>query len=743
MDVEEGRANIKRAAKSGGVISQKWEYRFFGGLYPGHTHAVVEFLIGCQHPDGISALTVPRTMSQYLKYEGSHVQREYFTDIALGGAYQYALNPNSYLTKEDVTFGQSLRLQEQWQPYWDRNSFMLLEGSHSNIMRSLFLQGLFPGSSKFVFITCHPIEYMYRMVDFLNDESLPTCLRKHRLSKKELYEQIIKQWSFIHNQLEKDYKTLKHVLVVSNEDLRSGSGFKEIATFVGVNASPPPNLEMFDINARWAAEPKEIQVQIAKLLQEDVVKFGYDFTSLTCSRKWDCKNTPQVMKPSVMPPGGYNFAKIFGTGGGSGFNFKDDPFPNGFMLVGFGNEADLYALEQIGEELKSVRNRDVHYLSNREIGKKSLVLEMSEPTLDPAMWLFENFSKNFKLYKKQLEDYLKSHKEIGCIMFSDLPYFRPIFEAENIPCLYLRSCPSANAVKTVIGSEMARMKEMEEAGFATLPKESGLCTAEAIDFFRDLKTRFTFVPVPNKHHHATGLLDQPSGWFLPTYENTPHELPEDIQTFLFGKKPVFISFGYASLDDPVVQGILRTLRQKNHSLLFFGKSFSKTESDNELFLSDPNLLTIVLPKCAFAVHCGDFISSMRALQARIKSLVIPFSKIMGHQSWGDFIVEKKEGLVYDGPPSLDAMFKESKKIRMDTSIVTERGGAHTAGMTIANFFKDEKAKTRREEAEQLFEKSTNLAQLSYLISRPESAKTPPMETYPLVDEVLQVLEREG
>ena len=47
-----------------------------------------------------------------------------------------------------------------------------------------------------------------------------------------------------------------------------------------------------------------------------------------------------------------------------------------------------------------------------------------------------------------------------------------------------------------------------------------------------------------------------------------------------------------------------------------------------------------------------------------------------------------------------------------------------------------KAKAKREAAEKLISEDTNLAQLSYLICRPDDAETPPIELYGVVDTLL-------
>ena len=110
----------------------------------------------------------------------------------------------------------------------------------------------------------------------------------------------------MHEQFEKDCSKLKRFLVVSNEDLRCGTGFADVAKFVGVQINQmkeKPQMKLFNIHERWSQEPQELQVKLATLLQTHVEKFGYDYTSVACKRKWASSNgSTQNAKPAPMPP---------------------------------------------------------------------------------------------------------------------------------------------------------------------------------------------------------------------------------------------------------------------------------------------------------------------------------------------------------------------------------------------------------------------------------------------------------
>lgn len=90
--------------------------------------------------------------------EGQHLQTAFPAAKVFGGPGRFAFNLNSYLseTSELVAANCKDTLLKEWGAYYDLNKKVLLEKSLPNIVRSRFLQALFP-DSKFVFIIRHPI----------------------------------------------------------------------------------------------------------------------------------------------------------------------------------------------------------------------------------------------------------------------------------------------------------------------------------------------------------------------------------------------------------------------------------------------------------------------------------------------------------------------------------------------------------------------------------------------------------
>ncbi len=68
------------------------------------------------------------------------------------------MDPRSHLTEESelVTEDNARRLVAQWSSHWDLDRRLLLEKSPPNLVRTRFLQALFPGA-RFVVVVRHPV----------------------------------------------------------------------------------------------------------------------------------------------------------------------------------------------------------------------------------------------------------------------------------------------------------------------------------------------------------------------------------------------------------------------------------------------------------------------------------------------------------------------------------------------------------------------------------------------------------
>jgi hypothetical protein len=128
---------------------------FIGGLHRSGTsliHAVLR-----SHPDisGFTNTGVPED-------EGQHLQTVYLPAKAFGGPGRFGFDRGSFMDDRHplATEHNAAKLFQQWSRYWDQERPYLIEKSPPNLVRTRFLQKLFPQSS-FVIVLRHPIAVAY------------------------------------------------------------------------------------------------------------------------------------------------------------------------------------------------------------------------------------------------------------------------------------------------------------------------------------------------------------------------------------------------------------------------------------------------------------------------------------------------------------------------------------------------------------------------------------------------------
>lgn len=128
---------------------------FVGGLHHSGTSLLARLLR--QHPEisGFFRTGVPED-------EGQHLQDVIPTAAALGGPGRFGLHPEGPMDERSplATPENGARIQERWIPHWDMGCPILLEKSPPNLIRTRFLQRLFPGA-RFLLIVRHPVAVAY------------------------------------------------------------------------------------------------------------------------------------------------------------------------------------------------------------------------------------------------------------------------------------------------------------------------------------------------------------------------------------------------------------------------------------------------------------------------------------------------------------------------------------------------------------------------------------------------------
>lgn len=112
--------------------------------------------------------------------EGQHLQTVYPTDNAFGGPGYFGYRSESFMDENHwlATPENAEILFQEWSVFWDLNKPFLLEKSPPNIVRTRFLQKLFPNSC-FVVILRHPIAVAYATQKWC--QATPLSLIEHTL----------------------------------------------------------------------------------------------------------------------------------------------------------------------------------------------------------------------------------------------------------------------------------------------------------------------------------------------------------------------------------------------------------------------------------------------------------------------------------------------------------------------------------------------------------------------------------
>lgn len=128
---------------------------FLAGMHRSGTSLLHEVLRG--HPDitGFDGTGVPED-------EGQHLQQVYPPAKAFGGPGRFAFDERSYMDENHplATAENAEEVFRQWSRYLDPSCRYVIEKSPPNIVRTRFLQKLFP-DSRFIAILRHPLAVAY------------------------------------------------------------------------------------------------------------------------------------------------------------------------------------------------------------------------------------------------------------------------------------------------------------------------------------------------------------------------------------------------------------------------------------------------------------------------------------------------------------------------------------------------------------------------------------------------------
>ena len=204
---------------------------FIGGLHRSGTSLLHEILRSHPEISGFSCTGVPED-------EGQHLQKIYPSAIQFGGPGRFGFDRASFMDEEHplATDHNAEELFDQWSAYWDSSKRWLLEKSPPNLVRTRFLQRLFP-RCRFIILLRHPIAVAYATRKWCRS-SISTLI-EHNLC---CYERFLA-----------DLPRLHHVYVLRYEEfvLNPNHYIGRIFDWLDVEPFAFPQVVRSDINARY------------------------------------------------------------------------------------------------------------------------------------------------------------------------------------------------------------------------------------------------------------------------------------------------------------------------------------------------------------------------------------------------------------------------------------------------------------------------------------------------------------
>ena len=190
-----------------------------------------------------------------------------------GGPGRFGFDKSAHLTETSplVSDASRRRLDAEWALHWDMSKPVLIEKSPPNLIRTRFLQALFPDARQII-VMRHPI-------------AVACATQKWSWSS---YTSLVEHWLVCHELLVSDARHLPSVLVIRYEEFVADPDqtLAEALRYAGLDPHPANMAVRSNVNdayfRRWSAnrplEPgEERSTPTARLrtFEERVARFGY------------------------------------------------------------------------------------------------------------------------------------------------------------------------------------------------------------------------------------------------------------------------------------------------------------------------------------------------------------------------------------------------------------------------------------------------------------------------------------
>ena len=207
--------------------------------------------------------------------EGQHLQSVFKPALAFGGPGKYIFNKNSYMNEHHslATEQSAKSIWKQWSQHYNKECEYYIEKSPPNIIRTRFLQKLFP-NSKFVCVLRHPLAVSYATQKWSKTSIL--SLVEHTLLGYEI--------------LMKDIDYLRNAYVIRYEDFtnRPQLEIDKIYDFLGLKSLPIQDNVRPNINEKyfaiWDRDKKNLHLRgllpvVGEQLEKRTNIFGYSIAN--------------------------------------------------------------------------------------------------------------------------------------------------------------------------------------------------------------------------------------------------------------------------------------------------------------------------------------------------------------------------------------------------------------------------------------------------------------------------------
>ena len=208
--------------------------------------------------------------------EGQHLQSVFNPANKYGGPGKFGLNKDSYLDEKSSLINEKNRkiLFKEWSQHWDLSKEYLIEKSPPNLIRTRFLQALFP-NSYFITIVRHPVA---------------TSIATKKWSKSS-YSSLLYHWIVCHKKYRNDKEKIKNTLEIKYEDLieNTEKTLQSISNFIGTEIITNQIEIKSNINKKyfkkWISMKKSIFYRFIinyneKRFEKEINQFNYSFKNI-------------------------------------------------------------------------------------------------------------------------------------------------------------------------------------------------------------------------------------------------------------------------------------------------------------------------------------------------------------------------------------------------------------------------------------------------------------------------------